>query len=129
LRVEKSGEIPVVRVLGLAAHLQGAIDSFHLGADDLSLVWPLGHGSPPSARFCCRHLRSCLRDRLEGARLRSTAANVAVQEPPNFRWAWVRMGFQECNRRHDEPRSAEAAHQAIAVDEGFLNGVELSILF
>src|SRR3954467_9262260 len=56
------------------------------------------------------------------------AAEVPLQPLADLLLGRVRVLLQEADRRHDHPRCAEAALQAVLLVEGALDGVQLAVL-
>src|SRR5256885_1497066 len=60
----------------------------------------------------------------EDAYKRSTTADVSVEAFLDLLGSRVGIFLEDGSRRHHETRRAEAAHQAVGIAEGLLNGVK-----
>src|SRR5256885_2401317 len=68
-----------------------------------------------------------LHDRVDDVRVAGAAAQVAAQAFRDLRARRRRILREQVNRRHDHPRRAVAALQAMAVPEALLHGVEMAV--
>src|SRR6185503_9948683 len=74
------------------------------------------------------HLAGRLLAGLEGARLRAAAADIAVQRRADLVAGSAGLLLQAGRAGHDESGRAEPAHEAVALDELLLDGMELAVL-
>src|SRR5262249_850 len=64
-------------------------------------------------------------DGRDDSRINSAAADVAVHDADNFVAAWLRVAAQQCEGRHQHPRSAIAALQCPRLQKCLLQRMKL----
>src|ERR1019366_8597011 len=102
-------DVPITAGLSGHKYLSGAFG----GGVWLPRPCILGTGHPPY-----------LHVRFENAREGPAPADVAVEPLLDLLDGRLRMLLEERDRRHDEPRCAEAAHQPVGVAERLLHGMQ-----